>query len=214
MGQNALNALLQRRIAICQRGREVSRGYQPHGHRFSVPDAVAADLFDCVRERVAQVQRRPHAFFKRVLLYDVPLYPDRLGDQRLQAGPRLRCVGGYGGPLIPFQPLQQAAADQQAVLHHLGHTGRKFSRRQCAQRAHLGEHGLRLLERAHQILALGQVHAGLAADAGVDHGQQRGGTLNQAYAPHIRCRDKAGDVSDDAAPQGHNGAGAIQAGRQ
>ena len=52
---------------------------------------------------------------------------------------------------------------------------------------HLGvaQHGGRLPERADEVLALGQVDAGLAADGGVDHAEQRRRHVHDGDAPVV-----------------------------
>src|SRR5690606_34752253 len=63
----------------------------------------------------------------------------------------------------------------------------------------------------HQVLALGQIHAGLAADGGVDHAEQRGGDVGDGDAPVVDGRGEAGDVGDDAPAHGDDDVGAGQA---
>ena len=53
-----------------------------------------------------------------------------------------------------------------------------------------------------EVLALGQVHAGLAADGGVDHAEQRGGHVHDGHAPVVAGGREPGDVGDDAAADG------------
>ena len=57
------------------------------------------------------------------------------------------------------------------------------------------------MERADQILAVGGIDRGLAADRGIDLCQQRGRHLHVIEtAPHRR-RGKAGEIADDAAAE-------------
>ena len=61
-----------------------------------------------------------------------------------------------------------------------------------------------LPEGADQVLALGQVHAGLAADGGVDLAQQRGGHVHHRDAPVVDRGGEPGGVGDHAAADGHH----------
>ena len=84
---------------------------------------------------------------------------------------------------IGVEPVQERRIDDRAVLDHLREAGAQFARRQRAQRRRIGEHRARRMERADQVLALRQVHRGLAADRRIDHRQQ----ASSATAPR-RCR--------------------------
>ncbi len=63
------------------------------------------------------------------------------------------------------------------------------------------QHQPRLVERADQIFSRPVIHAGLAADAGIDLGEQRRGDLHAGNAAEIAGGGKAGDVADDPAAQ-------------
>ena len=65
----------------------------------------------------------------------------------------------------------------------------------------VGEHQLRLMEGADEILAAAGVDAGLAADGGIDLRQQRRRHLHDAHAAPDDRRCEAGEVADDAAAE-------------
>ena len=65
----------------------------------------------------------------------------------------------------------------------------------------VGEHPERLVERADQVLALGEVDRGLAADGGVDLGEQRGRGLHDRDAAVVHGGGEAGGVADHAATE-------------
>ena len=69
----------------------------------------------------------------------------------------------------------------------------------------------RLPEGADQVLALGQVDAGLAADGRVDLAEQRGGHVHDGDAPVVDGGGEAGHVGDHAAADGHDRVGPGQA---
>ena len=58
------------------------------------------------------------------------------------------------------------------------------------------------MEAADEVFAGGEVDAGLAADGGVDLGEESGGDLDVADAAHVDGGEEAGDVADDAAAEG------------
>ncbi len=110
-------------------------------------------------------------------------------------------VEGDDGPAVLFEPVEKAAITEHAVFENFGITGAKFAFGQRAQRAQIGQHQRRLVERADQILARRGVDRGLAADRTVDLRQQRGGQLHEAAAALEDRAGKAGQVADHAAAQ-------------
>ena len=69
------------------------------------------------------------------------------------------------------------------------------------------------MERADEVLALGQVDRGLAADGGVDLREQRGRRLHDVDPAVVHGRREAGGVADHAAPEGDDGVVTQQAPR-
>jgi hypothetical protein len=61
------------------------------------------------------------------------------------------------------------------------------------------------MEGADQVLALRDVHRGLAADRGIHHRQQRRGDLHAVDAAHPAGGGEAGHVADHAAAQRDHG---------
>ena len=61
-------------------------------------------------------------------------------------------------------------------------------------------------------VAAGLVDAGFAADGGIDHGEERGGDLDEGEAAEECCREEAGDVTDDAAAESNQGCAAVDVG--
>ena len=66
------------------------------------------------------------------------------------------------------------------------------------------------MERTHEVLALRQVDAGLAADRAVDHREQRGGRLHDVDAAVIDGRRETRGVADDSAAECDNEIAALQ----
>ena len=101
----------------------------------------------------------------------------------------------------------EVVAGEEVVLGHLARA--RCGTRGAAACEHLGvaQHRRRLPERADQVLALGQVHAGLAADGGVDLAEQRGGHVHDGDAPVVDGGGEPGGVGDHAAADGDDDVG-------
>ena len=73
------------------------------------------------------------------------------------------------------------------------------------------EHAGRRVEGADEVLALGRVDAGLAADGRVDHAEQRRRHLHDRHPAQPRGSDEAGEVGDGAPADPDDGVGAGEA---
>ena len=74
---------------------------------------------------------------------------------------------------LDFQPVEESCIAEQSVLGDFGITCSQFAPRQRVEQANVGDHRHRLMEGADQVLAMGGIDAGLAADGRVDLGQKR-----------------------------------------
>ena len=83
--------------------------------------------------------------------------------------------------------------------HHLSQTGTQLTVRQFAERIGIGQHALRLMERADQILAARVVHGCLSAHRRIDLSQQCGRYLHEIDATLPGCSGKAAHVADNTA---------------
>ena len=88
---------------------------------------------------------------------------------------------------------------QQEGLEHLCCSAAQFARRQRLQEFRVDIHEFRLAEGADHVLVAVEIHAVLAADGGVDLGQQRRGNKTEAQAACVDGSHEAGDVGGDAA---------------
>ena len=100
------------------------------------------------------------------------------------------------------------------MLGDLGQPGPELGRGQSCQSADVGQHRTGLLERADEILALGQIDAGLAADGGVDHRQQACGAKDEVDAAQIGRGDKPGHIAGHPSAQADDRSVAAHPGRQ
>ncbi len=137
-------------------------------------------------EGVAQVQKSAASgafgFFALVAGDDAGLDGDVAGDQFAE-GAGLACGYGVGGGLHPAEQVGVAEVGaQHGVLHALGQTGAEGAIIKGGESSEIGEDADGLVERADHVLleraAELKVDSGLAADAGIDHGEKRGGALN------------------------------------
>ncbi len=102
---------------------------------------------------------------------------------------------------IGFEPGEEIGIAEQAVFDEFGIAGAEFALRQRIERRGVGQHQDRLMESADQILAVGGIDRGLAADRGIDLRQQRGRDLHVIEAAPRHRGGEAGEIADDAAAQ-------------
>ncbi len=187
---------------------------------------------DGVGEGVPQVEQGPAAHVVRsllalVLLDDAGLDGDVAGDelderalfQRLDSGDRLEGPVEQGGAAHRARGARPGRrGGDQRVLDALGKACAQLSRRERAQRPDVAQDEGGLPEGADHVLAQlprdAQVHRGLAAHGGVDHGQQRGGALHDGDAPSVHRRSEARDVAHDAPPQRDDHVASLKATRR
>ena len=79
--------------------------------------------------------------------------------------------------------------------------------RQGGEDVEVAEHAGRRVEGADEVLALGGVDPGLAADGRVDHAEQRRRDLDDPDPAQPRRRDEAREVGDGAAADADDGVG-------
>ncbi len=171
-----------------------------------MPPPVPLAAFDGVAERVTVVEDLAQVALPEVRRDDVGLHPDRslheFGDRVAR---RLD-----GGGRVLLDQVEDPGVGDEAGLHHLGHARDEFVARQRLQRGEVHQHGRRLVEHAHEVLARVGVDAGLAAHRRVHHAQQGGGHVHQSHATHPGAGHEAGEVGDGAAAQAHHDASAVE----
>ena len=102
---------------------------------------------------------------------------------------------------LRLEPGEEGGIAEKAVFRDFGIACREFAAGQRVEKGDVGKDGARLVERADEILAVRRIDAGLAADRGIDLGQQRRRNLDEVdAAAQDRC-GKAGEIADDAATQ-------------
>ena len=164
----------------------LGRVHEADGHRLAVAQVVASRRLDGVGQRVAVVEDGPPASLTLV------------GRHHLGLDAHCGCDPGIGVERV------EVVAGQEVVLGQLTLAAAQLPRRQRGQRLGVAQHGVRLPERADQVLALRQVDSGLAADGRVHLGQQRGGHRDVADAAVVDGGHEARQVGDHSPADGHD----------
>ncbi len=132
-----------------------------------------------------------------VLGDDLGLHLHRAADGVRQR----RGVAGQHARAVGLQPGEERRIAQQAVLDDLGVAAAHLARRQAVEHVQVGQHQPRLVEGADQVLAARRIDRGLAADRGVDLGQQGGRDLHEVDAALVDRGREAGEIADHAAAE-------------
>jgi hypothetical protein len=151
-----------------------------------------------VAEGVAQVQQCPVAAFMLVAGDDPGLH---LAGPAHRVDPRRAVAVAHGGGVF-LQPLEEARVAQKPIFGHLAVACQEVARRQCLQHIRVRQHQPGLVEGANQVLAVGRVDPGLAADRTIDLGQQRCRHLDEIDAAAKHRRGEARQVADHTAAEG------------
>lgn len=169
---------------------------------------VTGGGLDGVAEGVAEVERHAQAGLFFVLGDDLGFDADAGGDDRGERG----WVAGEEGVGVLLHEAEELGVGDDAGLDGLLQAGAEFGGRQGGERGRVGEDGEGVVEAADEVLAHLEVGAGLAADGGVDLGEQRGGELHITDAAHVDGGEEAGEVAEDAAAEGEQDGVAIGTG--
>ena len=199
MGAHAAGGFLR---AKSQPLAQLERQRAANGHTFAMqqPVGIPRSRFQRMAEGMAQVQKRPLALFGFIARNDSGLHRHRNPHRMLaQPGVARHHAGG-----IDLQPVEETGVAQQPVFHHLAIARQKIAARQRGQRVDIGQHQAGLVKRAHQVLALGGVDAGLAADGTVHLGQKRCRHLHEAHPAPQNRRRKPHQIANHAATQRHH----------
>ena len=158
-------------------------------------ERIAAAALDGVADGVAKVQHLAHGVVLLVLGHHVPLDGHAVGDDPLDVR-----AGG-----VLQQKVDQLLAADHTVLNDLRPALGLHLGGQGGQYVGVAQDQVGLGESAHQVLALGQVHSGLAPHGGIHHRQQGGGQLHTGDAPEVQGGRQPRHVPGDAAAQGKHG---------
>ena len=194
----------------------------PHGRPKTVGDglamekvAVARRRLDRVAQRVPEIQVDPAAARPALAL---------IGDHDLQLGPagalydlgrRTTFEGGRiaasDGRPISLEQLEESVVAEGCHLGRLAEGGPELAPWKRSEQVDVDDDRGRLMERADEVLALGQVHPGLAADRRVDLGDERGRKLDERDAAQVGRGQESGRIAERTAPDGDQWLGAFDA---
>ena len=138
-------------------------------------------------EGVAEIEQRAGALSRARRRPTIAALAAAACQRPRGAARRRRRARSASAPFASSQAKKARIADQP-VFHHLGIAGQHLAPRQGVERRGVGQHQARLVEGADQVLAVRRVDAGLAADRGIDLGQQGGRDLDEVDAAQ---RDRA-----------------------
>ena len=162
-------------------------------------DLEAAQQFQRVPEGVPVVEERAAAVFVRVGGddggLDLTAAADDLAVKRGRERVRKEFVRVF------FEQLEEFRVAEDGGLDRFGEAVAEFLFGQRREGVWVDEHPAGLVERADEVLALGEVHRRLAADARVDGREQGGRQLDHPDAAQIDRRGEADEVAGDAAAQ-------------
>ena len=189
------------------RDADVTGGAQAVGDGFAMQElAVAGGRLERMPQGVPQVEgdpttRRP--LFALVGDDDLDLGPgtalDDLGDEPIVEGTR-RALGDRLA--VALEQLEQTLVAERGHLDGLAEGGPAMALGQRPERRDVDDDVGRLMERADEVLALGQVHGGLAADRRVDLGDQGRRDVDERHAAQVRGGEEPGGVAEGAAADG------------
>ncbi len=110
-----------------------------------------------------------------------------------------------------FKDGEQLRVGHQTCLDGLGQAVDEVAAGQGGQGVRVHDDQLGLPESAHDVLGVAQIHGGLAADGGIDHGKGGGGAVDKINAAHIDGSGKPGQIAHHAAAHGHHQVAAAHA---
>ena len=179
---------------------EIQLAHQAPGHGIAVQhgSALQRQRLEGVAHGVAQVQRLAQPLFQRVLIDDALLHTHALLHHAAQLG-QLRLL---------YVEAQQAAehviGGNEAMLQHLSIAREQVLGIEGAQESGVDNHGVGIAEDANLVLQPAVVEARLATHRGIDHGQQRGGNVDEVQAALEGAHGKAAQIGHHASAQVHH----------
>ena len=186
-----------------------ARRPQPVRHRLAMEEvAVPGGRLERVTERVAKVQRDPPTGSipsrarRRRRPRPWPSRPVRRPRRPRPTRTRPASPRRDRRP-VRLEKLEQALVAECRHLDRLAEGGPELALGERLKQRDVDDHRDRLMERAEEVLPLGQVDAGLAADRRIDLGDERGRNLDERHAAQVRRREEPGRVAQRAASDRH-----------
>ena len=179
---------------------------QPVGHRLAVQQfAVTCRGLDGMTQRVPQVERDPTVGRDSLTFvggHHRDLGPRRPFDQ-LRDGTRVEAgrVASRDRGAVRLEQLEQPLVAEGRHLDRLAQRGPKLSLGERPERVDVDDDRARLVEGPHQVLALGEVDAGLATDGRVDLGDEGGRDLDEPDAAEVDGSEEARRIAECASAE-------------
>src|SRR5690606_24728316 len=160
-------------------GRKAMRQNHADRHAFAMDEASAVVIrggLERMAEGVPEIEKRAVARLELVAHDDIGL-----GAAGFGYGAAACRTSGEDFAPVRLQPGEEIRPVDQPVFRHLRIAGAEFALGKRIKGTGIGQHQLRLMEDADEILAMDGIDAGLAADGGVYLGQKRRGYLHEAH---------------------------------
>ena len=157
--------------------------------------------FECVPERVAEIEQRAGA---RRLAFVFGHDPRLGGDAGRDCLFQRRRIARQHRTAIVFQPGEEFRIAEHAVFQNLGVTGAHLAIGQRVERRQIGKHQRGLVKGTDQVFARRAVDRGLAADRTVHLSQQSRRHLDEAASAFQDGARKPGEIAHHAATQRHH----------
>ena len=171
------------------------------GYGFSVEELfVVGGGFDGVADGVAEVEDHAEAGLFFVLAYYVGFDADG-GGYYVGEGFDVGLFGEDGGGVF-FEVSEEAGVVDDAGFDGLVEAGAELRGGEGAEEVGVDVDGEGLVEAADEVFSGREIDAGLAADGGVDLGEEGAGDLDEGNSAHVDGGEEAGDVADDSATEG------------
>jgi len=170
--------------------------------------AVAGERFEGVSEGMAEVEDFAEAGFAFVAADDGGFGGDAARDDEVERG---RVAAKESVEAILEIAVEGRVADD-GVFDDFIKPGAVLARGKSAERVRINGDEAGLIEGADEVLAFGEVDAGLAADGAINLSDERGGDVDEGDAAQVAGGDKAGDVADHSAADGDEKGAAVGAG--
>ena len=174
----------------------------------SVSQGEVACRLDGVADGVPEVEGLAPPVLALVLIDHVALDLDvSCHDAHELVGVKARLADGFEA-----EPLIELLVRQHTVLDHLAARIAEQLRRDGRKAVDVGNHERRLQEGAREVLSRLEVHGGLAAHRGVDHGEKGRWHLDHLNAALVEGGGESSHVTRHASAKRNHGVGASEAG--
>lgn len=188
---------------------KVEAGSHAHGDSFSVREGpVARHGLNGMGKGMSKVENSPAAFFSFVGTHNICFHLYGAFDRRRHC---FAIAPGQDRFEVRFEVPDEVGVSDEGVFHDLGHAACILVHRKRVEGGRVGTDQKGLVKCANQIFPCSVVDGRLASHGRVDLSEEGGGQVHEGHAAQESGRGKAGQVSNDTAPQREDGRLAINA---